>query len=179
MSTQSEDAGRVRTSDAEREEVAAILRAAVSEGRLTLEEGDERLARVYEAKYRDQLWPLTADLPDGGWDGLSRTPEALASIRRRLRRHGSFTVLAAGVLVGLWVLSGAHFFWPLLPLAFLTFAYLRHRAFARHFGRWGAAWGRGPWGPGPWGGGPWGAGHGPWGERGWGRGPAGPPWGRR
>ncbi|GAA5191568.1 hypothetical protein GCM10023322_49230 [Rugosimonospora acidiphila] len=171
MSTQSEDPARVRTSDAEREQVATVLRAAVSEGRLRLEEGDERLARAYQATYRDELDPLTADLPGGGWDALHRTPEALAAIRRRIRLHGVGVLVVAAVLVGLWVVSGAHFFWPLFPVAFLTFSFLRHRRFARYAR---SGWGRGPWGgpgrgpwDGPWGHGPWGAqaGRGPWGGR--------------
>jgi hypothetical protein len=147
---------RTRTSDTEREQVAAILRAAVGEGRLTLEEGDERLARTYAARYRDELAPLTADLPGGGWDGLARTPEALQTIRRRLRRHASFVGVLAAVLVGLWVLSGAHFFWPVVPIAFLTFGLLRHARYTRHGGF--AGWGTGVWGPnrGGWGRGPWG-----------------------
>jgi hypothetical protein len=175
MSTQSEDPGRVRTSDAEREQVATILRAAVSEGRLSLEEGDERLARVYQAKYRDELGPLTADLPDGGWDALRRTPEALAGIRRRLRTHTGVAVLIGAVLIGLWVLSGAHFFWPLIPLLVLAFSVLRHRRWAWYAaqgrGPWGGPWGRGPWGRGPWGPGSWGPG--PWGRGAWGPGGAG------
>jgi hypothetical protein len=169
MSTQEEDTGRVRTSDAEREQVAEILRAAVSEGRLSLEEGDERLARTYAARYRDELGPLTTDLPHGGWDALARTPEAIAAVRRGLRRQGAGTVLVAGILIGLWALSGAHFFWPLIPLMVLTFSFLRRRAILRHFGPFG--WGRGPWGHGGWGGGPWGHGA-PWGG-GRGRGPWG------
>jgi Domain of unknown function (DUF1707) len=142
------DPKRVRASDAEREEVATILRAAVTEGRLTLEEGDERLARVYAAKFRDDLRPLTADLPGGGREALWRTPEALAVMRRRLRLHGAGALVVAGVLVGLWVLSGAHFFWPLLPLLLIGFSLARHARFVRH-GPWG--YGRGPWGPGGWG----------------------------
>src|SRR5215470_4535009 len=55
---------RIRTSDAERERVAEQLRAAVGEGRLTLEEGDERLATLYTTKFRDELGPLVADLPN-------------------------------------------------------------------------------------------------------------------
>lgn len=57
---------RIRTSDAERERVAQVLRDAVGEGRLTLEEGDERLATLYTTKFRDELDPLIADLPRGG-----------------------------------------------------------------------------------------------------------------
>jgi hypothetical protein len=168
MSTQPEEPGRVRTSDAEREQVATILRAAVSEGRLSLEEGDDRLGKLYQAKYRDELGPLTADLPGGGWDALHRTPEALAGIRRRLRLHAGAATLIAGVLIGLWVLSGAHFFWPLIPLAILTFSFLRHRRFARYAAY---GWGRGPWGGGPWGRGPWGpaAGRAPWASGPWDR----------
>ncbi len=137
---------RVRASDSEREEVATILRAAVTEGRLTLEEGDERLARVYAAKYRTDLHPLTADLPGGGRDALWRTPEALRTMQRRLRLHGASAVGLAGVLIGLWVLSGAHFFWPLLPLLFISFSVWRHARFVRYGPPWG--YGRGPWGPG-------------------------------
>jgi hypothetical protein len=143
------ETSRVRTSDEEREQVATILRAAVSEGRLSLAEGDERLAKAYEAVYRDELQPLTADLPAGGWEALARTPDAVAAARRHLRRHASAVVLVAGVLVGLWLLSGAHFFWPVFPLFFLTFGLLRRRRWMRYGPPWG--WGRGPWQGGPWG----------------------------
>src|SRR3954447_14616667 len=54
---------RVRASDAERERIAQILSTATADGLLTLEEADERLAAAYDARYRDELGPLTADLP--------------------------------------------------------------------------------------------------------------------
>jgi len=57
---------RIRTSDAEKERFADVLRNAVTEGRLTLEEGDERLATLYAATYRDELPGLLSDLPEGG-----------------------------------------------------------------------------------------------------------------
>ena len=68
------DTPRVRTSDAEREGIAQTLRAAVGEGRLTLEEGDERLATLYTTKYRDELAPLIADLPPSADDASRRGP---------------------------------------------------------------------------------------------------------
>ena len=68
------DTPRVRTSDAERERIAQTLRAAVGEGRLTLEEGDERLATLYTTKYRDELAPLIADLPASADDASRRAP---------------------------------------------------------------------------------------------------------
>ena len=57
------ETGRVRASDSEREEYAQILRAAMAEGRLTMEIGEERLGQAYGATYRDELAPLIADLP--------------------------------------------------------------------------------------------------------------------
>ena len=58
----------------------------MAEGRLTLEEGEERLAAAYAAKYRDELKPLTTDLPDGGRRALADTPEARLATRRGMRR---------------------------------------------------------------------------------------------
>ena len=117
---------RLRTSDTEREQVATILRAAMTEGRLTLEEGEERLGACYAATFRDELLPLTADLPDQGRRALAETPEAVAATRRAVRAHAGFVMTAALVLTGLWVLSGAHFFWPLIPLIFLFVGLRRH-----------------------------------------------------
>ncbi len=139
---------RMRASDAEREEFAEFLRAAVADGRLSLAEGDERLAKAYAATYRDELAPLTTDLPVDGPTGQQSEPDFAAHVRRRLRRHGTFTVLVAGGLVAIWALTGAHFFWPLLPLLFLAFGFARHWRFAH------SPWARGGWRGGPFGGWP-------------------------
>ncbi|GAA2598090.1 DUF1707 domain-containing protein [Winogradskya consettensis] len=117
---------RLRTSDTEREQIATILRSAMTEGRLTLEEGEERLSGVYAAKFRDELAPLTADLPNGGRQALAETPQARATTRRDLRRHTGFVMFAALLLTGLWFASGATFFWPVFPLAFLFMGLIRH-----------------------------------------------------
>jgi hypothetical protein len=123
---------RLRTSDTEREQVAEILRAAMTEGRLTLEEGEERLAAAYAAKFRDELGPLTADLPDGGRRALADTPQARAATRRGIRRHAGFVIAIAAVLTLLWAVSGAQFFWPIIPLAFLFMGLYRHARY-RHY----------------------------------------------
>ena len=130
---------RLRTSDKEREQVAEILRAAMAEGRLTLEEGEERMAAAYAAKFRDELGPLTADLPDGGRRALAETPQARAATRRGVRRHAGFVIAIAAVLTLLWALSGAHFFWPVSPLAFLFMGLYRHARYSRyrHYGHYG------------------------------------------
>jgi hypothetical protein len=172
--------GRIRASDAEREEYATILRAAMTEGRLSLEEGEERLAKVYAATYRDELGPLTYDLPDGGRRALFDTPEFREQARRHLRRHTGRVALIATVLVGFWVLTAIvaapHFFWPAIPIAILLIGLFRRRA-------WHRAWlgGRsGPWGHGWAGrGSGWGERAGGWGERAGGWGERGGGWARR
>ena len=150
---------RTRASDPEREEFAKIVREATAEGRLSLAEGDERLAQIYAAKFRDELRPLVADLPAGqastpsparpgspaqGWPVRAqewRSPRGL------LLRHAAVVTLISGVLVGLWMLSGAHFFWPAIPLAFLVIGLMRHARYGaearnhyyrRHVAPWNA-----------------------------------------
>ncbi|MDO5032115.1 DUF1707 domain-containing protein [Corynebacterium sp.] len=54
---------QVRASAKERTTVARILSDALSEGRLTMEEFDERTGQAYNARTRAELAALTADLP--------------------------------------------------------------------------------------------------------------------
>lgn len=123
---------RLRASDTEREQVAEILRAAMTEGRLTFGEGEDRLAAVYAAQYRDDLTPLTADLPDGGRQALARTPQARTALRRQVTRHAAVVAVIAAVLTAWWVASGASFYWPVIPLFFLVTGVVRHA----RFGHW-------------------------------------------
>ena len=53
----------IRASDKERESVVDVLRDAYTEGRLTLEEFDERTSAAYASKTWADLRELTADLP--------------------------------------------------------------------------------------------------------------------
>ncbi|MYW46531.1 DUF1707 domain-containing protein [Streptomyces sp. SID161] len=53
----------LRASDADRERVAEVLRDAVAEGRLDMEEFEERLEAAYTARTYGELAPLTRDLP--------------------------------------------------------------------------------------------------------------------
>jgi hypothetical protein len=55
--------GRLRASDADRERVARALQVAVAEGRLTMDELQERLDVVYASRTVGELEPLTHDLP--------------------------------------------------------------------------------------------------------------------
>ncbi|MFD7918405.1 DUF1707 domain-containing protein [Streptomyces sp. NPDC059740] len=59
----SEKQPELRASDADRDRVAEVLRDALAEGRLAMEEFDERLESAYRARTYADLAPLTADLP--------------------------------------------------------------------------------------------------------------------
>ncbi|GAA2224578.1 DUF1707 domain-containing protein [Streptomyces indiaensis] len=56
----------LRASDADREKVADILRDALAEGRLDMEEFEERLDATYKARTYGELAPITRDLPVAG-----------------------------------------------------------------------------------------------------------------
>lgn len=58
------DDAHLRVSDAERHAVAEILQEAAGQGRLGLDELEQRLEAAYVAKTYGDLVPLTADLPD-------------------------------------------------------------------------------------------------------------------
>ena len=57
------DPAQLRISDAERHQVAEILRQAAGEGRLDLDELDQRLEATYAARTYADLVPITLDLP--------------------------------------------------------------------------------------------------------------------
>jgi len=54
---------QLRASDQDRERIAEVLRAAAADGRLDLDEVDERLSAVYAARTYADLEPLVRDLP--------------------------------------------------------------------------------------------------------------------
>jgi Domain of unknown function (DUF1707) len=54
--------GNLRASDADRDQVAAVLSTAYAEGRLTRDEHDERIDQLMKAKTFDDLIPITSDL---------------------------------------------------------------------------------------------------------------------
>jgi hypothetical protein len=71
-------ADRVRCSDADRERTCEILRNAAGEGRLMMDELEERVVGVYATRYCDELDTFVADLPTvvaptpSGWLTLLR-----------------------------------------------------------------------------------------------------------
>jgi Domain of unknown function (DUF1707)/Cell wall-active antibiotics response 4TMS YvqF len=65
----------LRISDAERHQVAELLRDAAADGRLSMDELDERLETVYRSKTYAELVPVAADLP-GARDRLPMAASA-------------------------------------------------------------------------------------------------------
>src|SRR4051812_30697521 len=75
------DPAMMRISDEERHQVAEILRTAAGEGRIDIEELDERLEATYAARTYADLVPITADLPVAGqraWQQPARPSSVVA-----------------------------------------------------------------------------------------------------
>jgi hypothetical protein len=96
----------MRASDADRERVAEVLRSAAGDGRLTMDELDERLDAVYSAKTYAELVPITHDLPDAG---AARPPAPVTApsdpqrIGGTATSHGAFAIMSGFTRRGNWV----------------------------------------------------------------------------
>lgn len=101
------DKGNLRASDADRERVADILREAAGDGRLTMEELDERLDAVYAAKTYAELEPITRDLPQAGAARAPAPAPAPAVDSSRIggvpSSNGAFAILGGFSRKGDWV----------------------------------------------------------------------------
>lgn len=113
-----ENAGGMRASDSDREEVAERLRTALDEGRLTVTEYDERLQRAYGAATLDELQPLTSDLPVA-----QPSAEAVARDEHKAKVSKEWRDWAGGavVMIAIWGVTSAvsgdlKFFWPAIPI---------------------------------------------------------------
>jgi DUF1707 SHOCT-like domain len=118
----------IRASDEDRSQTAAALGEHYAAGRLTLEEFQERLDKVYAATTLDKLDRLMTDLP--GAD-LGRVPERRAPRPVQVPAGGSALAwqsarrfwLAIGVVAFvIWLLGGAGgpwLLWAAIPLGLL------------------------------------------------------------
>jgi hypothetical protein len=94
---------KIRASDADRDRTAAALREHLAAGRLTTEEFDERLDKVYAAKTLGELDDLMADLPRTGLE-----QPADVSLHSPAWRAAWGSWLGISVLFfGIWLISGA------------------------------------------------------------------------
>jgi len=122
---------QMRASDADRERVAQVLHNALSEGRITINELEERLTTVYAAKTIGDLKPVTIDLPKTAAAIEPATTRALAYPDNRIGGHPgsqvSIAVMSGVERKGSWVLPPQHnsfVFWGGVQID------LRHARFA-------------------------------------------------
>jgi Domain of unknown function (DUF1707) len=117
---------RMRAGDRDRQRVVEHLGKHFGEGRLTVEEFDERTIRAHASVYLDELPALTADLP--------REPEPHPRPTRSAGRipAGVFLLFLAMLLAWSLVAAVVYGAPPLFAL-FLLFLFLRHRRWSR---RW-------------------------------------------
>jgi Domain of unknown function (DUF1707) len=99
----------VRASDEEREATANLLREHGAAGRLDVEELEQRVGAAYQSRTRGDLATLLDDLP--------RAPSVVAHRPHRPARHSgghewAAFVQVSALLIAIWALSGAGYFWP-------------------------------------------------------------------
>ena len=103
------DPSLLRVSDADRHKVAEILRQAAGEGRLDLDELDERLESAYAAKTYADLVPITADLPlRGANDCPGRDRSRRARTCPATRYDSTLAFMGGSNRKGLWEVGATH-----------------------------------------------------------------------
>lgn len=98
----------MRAADADRHKVAEQLKAALDEGRLSLDEYDDRVRTAYASKTYQELLVLLTDLPRPGLSASEVRARRDAERRRELRRLPTammvlWTIWAALAVVNLVV----------------------------------------------------------------------------
>lgn len=119
-----EDPARLRVSDQERHQIAELLRLAAGEGRIDLEELDERLEATYAAKTYADLVPLTADLPATG-EAVARRPAG--HVVAGPAYQSSFAMMSETRRSGPWQVGASHTAFALMGSVVLD---LRQAVFA-------------------------------------------------
>jgi len=120
----------LRAGDAEREQTAEALRRAHTEGRLDVDELQDRIGRCYEARTVGELATLVSDLPAGG------TGSARPSPRPPVRQLRVALALAVAIAVLLTAVVHDHHVAapPIGLLIVLWFLWLRPHARRRSRG---------------------------------------------
>lgn len=103
----------LRASDVERETAVSELREHGAAGRLDVEELEQRVGAAYGARTLGELRAVLSDLP----------ARIVAAPRRRDHDHGwgGFAAISF-LLVAIWALSGAGYFWPAWVMVWWGFA---------------------------------------------------------
>jgi hypothetical protein len=102
------DRGRLRVSDADRESTADVLREAAGQGRISMDELDERLEHAYAAKTYADLAQVTHDLPQSGTAPGPVTAGAPSRIGGTPRNKFSIAILSGARRAGTWVVPPSY-----------------------------------------------------------------------
>lgn len=103
------DPSQMRVSDQDRHTVAEVLRDAAAEGRLDLDELEERLQAAYSAKVYADLVPLTVDLPVSDQLPVQARPAPLVpGSDLSATYESSIAVMASVERKGEWTLGSEH-----------------------------------------------------------------------
>jgi hypothetical protein len=98
------DPTRLRISDSERHQVAEILREAAGEGRLDMDELEQRLEATYAARTYADLVPITLDLPAHPHQRpVVRPAAALPDVVPGPEKESHFAILSGLSRKGIWV----------------------------------------------------------------------------
>lgn len=106
------DPSSLRVADADREQLAQELREHMLAGRLTSDEFEQRLERVYAATTRGELDALKVDLPLSPMALGAALAERKTKLRRRLVQEAGGAVGLWILLTSVWLAGGAGEFWP-------------------------------------------------------------------
>ena len=102
------DPSRMRISDADRHKVAELLRTAAGEGRLDLDELDERLELTWGAKTYADLVPITADLQLPAYPQPARAPAPRPSYVPVTGHASSTAIMGECKRQGVWSVPEHH-----------------------------------------------------------------------
>jgi hypothetical protein len=97
------DPSQLRVSDADRHQVAELLREAAGEGRIDLDELDERLEATFAAKTYADLVPLTVDLPV-----QQHAPATRATTPATTTYETSLALMGSASRKGAWLVPERH-----------------------------------------------------------------------
>ena len=97
------DPTQLRIGDAERHQVAEILREAAGEGRLDLDELDTRLEATYAARTYADLVPITLDLPAHPHPVPVTRPAASPDVVSGPKRETHLAIMSGFDRRGVWV----------------------------------------------------------------------------
>lgn len=109
----------MRASDVDRDRVAAVLREHTAQGRITMDEFNERLEQLYQSKTYGDLAKLTSDLPDVDLRArpakIAPTPQPKQGMHTGMRAAWGAWAAASSVNWVIWLIvsvTSGHLIYP-------------------------------------------------------------------